>query len=75
MPKELKKSASKPCQMPTSSLCAVLLLDERVKHSTLFLDDRCTSRLRGRICVSRWLTGSRGLVRYSTAFGALFQPF
>ena len=43
VPKGAKKSASKPCQMPTSSLCAALLLDERVQNFS-DLDDRDASR-------------------------------
>ena len=46
--KAAKKSASKPCQMPTSSLCAALLLDERVQNFS-DLDDRVASRLRASI--------------------------
>ena len=50
--KAAKKSASKPCQMPTSSLCAALLLDERVQNFS-DLDDRVASRLRPpSICIA-----------------------
>ena len=49
--KRSKKSASKPFQMPTSSLGAALLLDERVQNFS-DLDHRDASRLGGRFGVA-----------------------
>ena len=59
--------------MPTSSLGAVLLLDERVQNFS-DLDDRDTSRLRRRFRIALVTQRSSGLELEITAAEHRFQP-